>query len=168
MAALTLQGMGQPSIYHATVSLSFQIEICNLDRTISSFLATSLYKKVIFTKNVSYKVLSPQRRYATIKNFIFIHLWITCPIFTYYHGLKYMKIFSPLIWQYLYNKCIMINLMIVGCKSTNLLKYNKYKLYSIQFHSSKANTHIIHCSHTNTHTVTHTLGIHLTRAMLCN
>ena len=44
--------MGQPSIYHATVSLSFQIEICNLDRTKSSFLATSLYKKVIFTKNL--------------------------------------------------------------------------------------------------------------------
>ena len=43
--------MGQPSIYHATVALSFQIEICNLDRTKSSFLATSLYKKVIFTKN---------------------------------------------------------------------------------------------------------------------
>ena len=43
--------MGQPSIYHATVALSFQIEICNLDRTKSSFLATSLYKKVIITKN---------------------------------------------------------------------------------------------------------------------
>ena len=42
--------MGQPSIYHATVALSFQIEICNLDRTKSSFLATSLHKKVIFTK----------------------------------------------------------------------------------------------------------------------
>ena len=42
--------MGQPSIYHATVALSFQIEICNLDRTKSSFLATSLYKKVIITK----------------------------------------------------------------------------------------------------------------------
>ena len=50
MAALTLEWMGQPSIYHATVALSFQIEICNLDRTKSSFLATSLYKKVIFTK----------------------------------------------------------------------------------------------------------------------
>ena len=57
--------MGQPSTYHATVALSFQIEICNLDRTKSSFssfplfhmnlnnkLATSLYKKVIFTKNL--------------------------------------------------------------------------------------------------------------------
>ena len=43
--------MGQSSFYHATVALSFQIEICNLDRTKSSFLATSLYKKVIFTKN---------------------------------------------------------------------------------------------------------------------
>ena len=43
--------MGQPSIYHATVALSFQIEICNLDRTKSSFLATSLYKKVIFIKH---------------------------------------------------------------------------------------------------------------------
>ena len=43
--------MGQPSFYHATVALSFQIEICNLDSTKSSFLATSLYKKVIFTKN---------------------------------------------------------------------------------------------------------------------
>ena len=31
------------------MALSFQIEICN--RTKSSFLATSLYKKVIFTKN---------------------------------------------------------------------------------------------------------------------
>ena len=53
--------MGQPSIYHATVALSFQIEICNLDRTKSSFLATSLYKKVI-KKKLSYKVLSSQRR----------------------------------------------------------------------------------------------------------
>ena len=43
--------MGQPLFYHATVALSFQIEICNLDRTKSSCLATSLYKKVIFTKN---------------------------------------------------------------------------------------------------------------------
>ena len=43
--------MGQPSIYHATVALSFQIEICNLDRTKFSVLATSLYKKFIFTKN---------------------------------------------------------------------------------------------------------------------
>ena len=43
--------MGQPSIYHAIVALSFQIEICNLDRTKSSYLATSLYRKVIFTKN---------------------------------------------------------------------------------------------------------------------
>ena len=34
--------MGQPSIYHATVAPSFQIEICNLDRKISSSLATSL------------------------------------------------------------------------------------------------------------------------------
>ena len=65
MAALTLK-WDQPSIYHATVALSFQIEICNLDRTKSSFLATSLYKKVIFTKKLSYKVLSPQRQYGTV------------------------------------------------------------------------------------------------------
>ena len=39
------------TIYHATAALSFQIEICNLDRTKSSFLFTSLYKNVIFTKN---------------------------------------------------------------------------------------------------------------------
>ena len=51
MAALTLEWMGQPSFYHATVALSFQIEICNLDRTKFSFLATSLYQKVIFNKN---------------------------------------------------------------------------------------------------------------------
>ena len=50
MAALTLLWMGLPSFYYVTVALSFQIEICNLDRTKSSFLATSLYKKVIFTK----------------------------------------------------------------------------------------------------------------------
>ena len=51
MAALTLWWMGQPPFYHATVALSFQIEICNLDRTKRRFLATSLYKKVISTKN---------------------------------------------------------------------------------------------------------------------
>ena len=50
MAALTLYWMGQPSIYHATVALSFQIEICNLDRTKSSFLATSLYKRKFHQK----------------------------------------------------------------------------------------------------------------------
>ena len=31
-----------------------------------SSLATSLYKKVIFTKKLSYKVLSPQRRYSIL------------------------------------------------------------------------------------------------------
>ena len=41
--------MGRPSFYHATVALSFQIEICNLDSTKSSFLAAHLYKKVIIT-----------------------------------------------------------------------------------------------------------------------
>ena len=39
-------------LFTMTVALSFQIEM-NLDRTNSSFLATSLYKKVIF---FSYKV----------------------------------------------------------------------------------------------------------------
>ena len=51
MATLALYWMGQPSFYHATVALSFQIEICNLDRTKSSVLATSLYKKMILTNN---------------------------------------------------------------------------------------------------------------------
>ena len=36
--------MGQPTFYHATVALSFQIEICNLDRVKYSFLAASLFK----------------------------------------------------------------------------------------------------------------------------
>ena len=35
--------------YHATVDLSFQIEISNLDRTESRFLVTSLYRKVNIT-----------------------------------------------------------------------------------------------------------------------
>ena len=43
--------MEQSSFYHATVALSFHIEICNLDRTKSSCLATSLYK-VILTKHL--------------------------------------------------------------------------------------------------------------------
>ena len=43
--------MNGTTFYHATVALSFQIEICNLDRTKSSFLPKSLCKKVIFTKN---------------------------------------------------------------------------------------------------------------------
>ena len=34
-----------PSLLRATVALSFQIEICNLDRTKSSFLATILFLK---------------------------------------------------------------------------------------------------------------------------
>ena len=63
--------MGQPSIYHATVALSFQIEICNLDRTKSSFLATSLYKKVIFTKNWVTRSCRPSD-YALFKFFIHV------------------------------------------------------------------------------------------------
>ena len=55
---LTLWWMWQPSFNHATVDLSFQIEICNLDRTKSSFLAKSLYKKSNFHHKLSYKVLS--------------------------------------------------------------------------------------------------------------
>ena len=51
--------MGQPSLYHATVALSFRIEIWNLDKTKSSFLATSLYKKVIFTKNLVTRSITP-------------------------------------------------------------------------------------------------------------
>ena len=46
----TLSWMGEPSFYHATVVvaavyISFQIEIYNLDRTKSSFLASSFYIK---------------------------------------------------------------------------------------------------------------------------
>ena len=33
--------MGQPSFYHATAALSFQIEICNSDKTKFSFIALS-------------------------------------------------------------------------------------------------------------------------------
>ena len=51
MAALTLSWMGQPSFCHVTVALSFQIKICNLDRTKACFVATSLNKKYIFTRN---------------------------------------------------------------------------------------------------------------------
>ena len=47
----------------------FQIEICNLDRTKSSFLATSLYKKVIFTKNwVTRSCRSDDMHISTNKN----------------------------------------------------------------------------------------------------
>ena len=58
--------MGQSSFYHATVALFLQIEICSLDRTKSSSLATSSYEKLIFAKNwvTTYKVLLPHRRYA--------------------------------------------------------------------------------------------------------
>ena len=57
-------------IYHATVALSFQIEICNLDRTKSSFLATSLYKKVIFTKIELQGLVAP----AMISSYTCIHI----------------------------------------------------------------------------------------------
>ena len=54
--------MGQSSFYHATVALFLQIEICNLDRTKSSSLATSSYEKVIFAKNwVTRSLISPHR-----------------------------------------------------------------------------------------------------------
>ena len=52
MAALTLKGTAFFLKYHATEALSLQIEICTLERTKTSLLATSLYKKVIFTKNL--------------------------------------------------------------------------------------------------------------------
>ena len=51
MAALTLYWMGQSSFCHATVALSFQTENWNFDRTKCSLLATSVYKKVILSKN---------------------------------------------------------------------------------------------------------------------
>ena len=50
MAALIMNGIAFFLPCRA-VALSYQIEICNLDRPKSCFLATSLYKKVIFTKN---------------------------------------------------------------------------------------------------------------------
>ena len=59
---------GTAFYYHATVALSFQIEICNLDRTKSSFLATSLYKKVIFTKIELQGLVAP----ATICNLVLV------------------------------------------------------------------------------------------------
>lgn len=49
--------MGQHSFYHAMVSLSFQIEMENLDRIKSSCIATRLYKKSNFHQKLSYKVL---------------------------------------------------------------------------------------------------------------
>ena len=53
MAALTLYWMGQPSFYHATVALSFQIEICNLDRGRRWFPSFKIiFKKVIFIQNL--------------------------------------------------------------------------------------------------------------------
>ena len=77
--------MGQPSIYHATVALSFQIEICNLDRTKSSFLATSLYKKVIFTKNWVTRSCRPS------------------------DDMRHMKIepYSMLIWHFLWRQLLL-------------------------------------------------------------
>ena len=69
MAAWTLQmNVGQPSIYHATVAHIFSD--WNLQfgpRTKSSFLATSLYKKVIFTKNWVTRSCRSQRRYVHSK-----------------------------------------------------------------------------------------------------
>ena len=69
--------MGQPSIYHATVALSFQIEICNLDRTKYSFLATSWYKKVIFTKNWVTRSCRPSDDMSFVLH-INEHLWNQC------------------------------------------------------------------------------------------
>ena len=42
---------GTAFFFTSTVALSLRIEIYNSDMTTSSFLATSLYEKVIFTKN---------------------------------------------------------------------------------------------------------------------
>ena len=66
--------LGQPSFYRATVALSFQIEIYNLERTKSSLLATSLYKKSNFHQKLSYKVLSPDWRCAFLL-LIFTYFW---------------------------------------------------------------------------------------------
>ena len=75
MAALTLSWMGQPSFYHATVALSFQIEICNLGRTKSSFVATSLLKNN-FLQTFSYKVLSLHCWGLLHKTFYRRKLWL--------------------------------------------------------------------------------------------
>ena len=59
--------MGQPYFYHAPGALSVQIEIYNLNRTKYSSLATGLYKKVIFTKKLSYKVSSTHQRHVHVQ-----------------------------------------------------------------------------------------------------
>ena len=58
--------MGQPSFYHATVPFSLQIEIRNLDRTESNFLAARSYqKRVIFKKNWVRKFYHPTNDMCT-------------------------------------------------------------------------------------------------------
>ena len=60
---------------------SFQIEICNLDRTKSSFLATSLYKKVIFTKNWVTRSCRPSDYHSsTIQKKKILYWKVTCKI----------------------------------------------------------------------------------------
>ena len=64
----------------------FQNEICNLDRTKSSFLATRLYEKVIFTNNwvTTYKVLSLHLRYVGSPIFHWIFKYIDIIILQIY------------------------------------------------------------------------------------
>ena len=103
--------MGQPSFYHATVALSFQIEICNLDKTKSSFLATSLYKNVIFTKNWVTRSCHPSDEYKLLKKVLqFKFDW---SYLSYYHiffiiiGIKFWQItpfpLIPYLW-WLWNR----------------------------------------------------------------
>ena len=56
--------MGQPSFYHATVALSFQVEICNLNRIKSSFLPTSLLYKNNFHRKIELQGFITHRHYT--------------------------------------------------------------------------------------------------------
>ena len=60
--------MGQPSFYHASGSIFF------FSFYLVSYIATSLYKKVIFTnaKKLSYKVLSPDWLYCYVMSVVIV------------------------------------------------------------------------------------------------
>ena len=78
--------MGQPSFYHATVTLSFQVELAQIGQDKSSFLATGLYlylKKSNFHQKLSYK-LSPHRGYMTVFMDMYMYIFMYSSIYLIY------------------------------------------------------------------------------------
>ena len=111
-------------------SIFFSIKICNLDRTKSTFLATSLYKKVIFTKN-----WVTTCRSCHPSDHIDIHCVFSVETYLCMYWLQYTLLYYVIIflWNCIsqhYHGPIMMNLLLGQQKQDSALILQKCGIYT--------------------------------------